>query len=105
MHGMTIAALPAYRRIACRNTSYKEHRQDTCTKCHGENKNKAILGMLIVKGAQYTEGVWKGAQILNAKNGKWYGCQISLSTKDRLKVRGFIGHPWFGKNFYWDRVE
>ena len=83
----------------------KEHRQDVCTKCHGEDKNKAILGMLILKEARYSDGVWKGAQILNAKNGRWYGCQISLASEDRLKVRGFIGHPWFGKNFYWDRVE
>ena len=83
----------------------KEHRQDICSLCEGEDKNKAILGLLILKGAKYSKGVWKGATILNAKNGKRYGCHISLISKDRLKVRGFIRHPWFGKNFYWDRVD
>ena len=83
----------------------EEHRQDLCTKCDGEYKDKPILGMLIIRGARNKDGVWKGAPILNAKNGRWYGCQISLASANRLKVRGFIGHPWFGKNFYWDRVE
>ena len=81
------------------------HRQDICSRCDGEYKDKAILGMLIMRGARNDNGVWKGAPILNAKNGKWYGCNISLMDDGRLKVRGYVGHPWFGKNLYWDRVE
>lgn len=82
-----------------------EHVNDICVNCTGKQKNQPILGMIILAGASYEEGVWKGAKILNAKNGKRYGCHISLEGNDLLKVRGFIGYPIFGKTLYWTRVK
>ena len=82
-----------------------EHVNDICDNCTGKQKNQPILGMVILEGATYEDGVWKGAKILNAKNGKHYGCQISLEGNDLLKVRGFIGYPIFGKTLYWTRVR
>lgn len=82
-----------------------EHKNDICTKCKGDEKNQPILGMTILEGAIFKDGVWKGAQILNAKNGKQYSCLISLEDKDLLKVRGYVGYPIFGKNLYWTRVK
>ena len=83
----------------------EEHVNDICENCTGKEKDQPILGMLILEGAVFHEGVWKGAQILNAKNGKRYGCHISLEEKDLLKVRGFIGYPIFGKTLFWTRVK
>lgn len=83
----------------------EEHKNDVCEKCKGKDNNQPILGMTILEGATLQDGIWKGAQILNAKNGKRYGCHISLLEKDILKVRGFVGYPIFGKNLYWTRVE
>lgn len=82
-----------------------EHKNDICTKCQGNENNQPILGMTILEGAIFKDGVWKGAQILNAKNGKKYSCHISLEDKDLIKVRGFVGYPIFGKNLYWTRVK
>lgn len=82
-----------------------EHKNDLCVKCKGKEKNRPILGLGILEGARFEDGVWKGAQILNAKNGKYYGCHISLESKDLLKVRGFVGYPIFGKTLYWTRVK
>ena len=82
-----------------------EHINDICVNCTGKQKNQPILGMVILEGASYKDGVWKGAKILNAKNGKRYGCHISLEGKDLLKIRGFIGYPIFGKTLYWTRVK
>ena len=82
-----------------------EHVSDICVNCKGKEKNQPILGMMILEGATYKDGVWKGAKILNAKNGKRYGCHISIEGKDLLKVRGFVGYPIFGKNLYWTRVK
>ena len=83
----------------------EEHRSDTCSRCEGSLKNKPIKGLVILKGARYSEGIWQGAKILNAKNGHWYGCQITPTSGDTLKVRGFIGYPIFGKNLYWTRFR
>jgi len=82
-----------------------EHVNDICVNCSGKQKDQPILGMVILEGAYYEDGVWKGAKILNAKNGKRYGCHISLEGNDLLKVRGFVGYPIFGKTLYWTRVK
>lgn len=82
-----------------------EHKNDLCVRCTGKEKNQPILGLHILEGARFEDGFWKGAQILNAKNGKRYGCHISLESKDLLKVRGFVGYPIFGKTLYWTRVK
>lgn len=83
----------------------KEHREDICVKCDDENKNKPILGLIILKGATLKNGIWQGAKILNAKNGFRYGCHISLKDDNLLKIRGFIGYPFFGKTVYWQKVD
>jgi uncharacterized protein (DUF2147 family) len=83
----------------------EEHINDLCINCKGKDKDQPVLGMIILEGAVFHEGVWQGAQILNAKNGKRYGCHISLEENDLLKVRGFVGYPFFGKTLFWTRVK
>lgn len=82
-----------------------EHKNDLCKKCSGSLKDKPILGMIILRAAKFQDNVWQGAKILNAKNGKEYGCHISIEAPDLLRVRGFIGYPIFGKTLYWTRIE
>jgi len=81
-----------------------EHRDDLCNKCEGENKNQPILDLIILEGATLENGIWQGAKILNAKNGYRYGCNISLLNDDFLKIRGFIGIPFFGKTVFWRKM-
>jgi uncharacterized protein (DUF2147 family) len=83
----------------------EEHRDDLCNNCSGENKNKPILDLIILEGATLKKEIWQGAKILNAKNGYRYGCNISLLSENILKIRGFIGIPFFGKTVYWEKVE
>ena len=81
-----------------------EHRDDLCNKCEGKNKNQPILDLIILEGATLKKGIWQGAKILNAKNGYRYGCNISLLNDNYLKIRGFIGIPFFGKTVYWKKM-
>ncbi len=83
----------------------EEHRMDLCHRCEEPLTDQPIKGLEILRGAQLKEGIWQGARILNAKNGRWYGCQITPTMGDTLKVRGFIGYPIFGKNLYWTRLR
>jgi len=82
-----------------------EHKNDLCKNCPGTLNGKPILGIVILEGAEFKDGIWQGVKMLNAKNGKSYGCHISLVAPDLLKIRGFVGYPIFGKTLYWTRVK
>lgn len=83
----------------------EENKKKVCKECSGDDKNKPILGMVIIKGLskdglEYTDG-----KILDPKNGKLYKCFITLESKDKLKVRGYIGISLIGRTQYWYRVK
>ena len=80
-------------------------REATCTLCKGKEKNKPILGMEILSGLVKGDSQWSGGKILDPKNGKKYKCFIKLKTKNKLKIRGYIGFAAFGRTKYWYRVE
>ncbi|MFV8341907.1 DUF2147 domain-containing protein [Flavobacterium sp. XS2P39] len=83
----------------------EEHKNKVCSNCTGEDKNKPILGMIVIKGLRKDGNEYKRGKILDPKNGKLYKCYIALESKDKLKVRGFIGISLFGRTQYWYRVE
>lgn len=74
-----------------------------CDKCDGEDKNKPLLGMNIIKGLIKKEDVYEGGKIVDPKNGKSYHCKITFDGKDKLIVRGFIGISLFGRSQTWIR--
>jgi uncharacterized protein (DUF2147 family) len=82
-----------------------EHRNKVCSNCSGEDKNKPILGMIVIKGLTKDGSEYSSGKILDPKNGKLYKCYITLESKDKLKVRGYIGISLFGRTQYWYRVK
>lgn len=84
----------------------EEHKKDLCVNCSGEDKNKPIIGMIIIKGLSEIENNEYGSgKILDPKTGKVYRCFIHLEEKDKLKVRGYIGISILGRTQYWYRVK
>lgn len=81
------------------------HKNSLCQKCGGEDKNKPILGLTIIKGLSKDGSEYNSGEILDPKNGKLYKCALSLETKDKLKVRGYIGFSLLGRTQYWHRVN
>ena len=77
----------------------------TCTNCNGEDKDKPILGMIVIKGLVKDGNEYNGGKILDPKSGKLYKCYINLEDKDKLKVRGYIGISLFGRTQYWHRIK
>jgi len=80
-------------------------RNKICSNCTGEDKDKPIMGLTVIKGlvkdgAEYTSG-----KILDPKYGRLYKCFITLESKDKLKVRGYIGISLFGRTQYWHRIK
>lgn len=83
----------------------KDRQDAKCIDCGGEDKDKPILGLTIIKGLikdgdEYTDG-----KILDPQNGKLYNCYIALEDKNKLKVRGYIGFSIIGRSQYWHRVN
>ena len=83
----------------------EKHKNDLCKECSGDDKNKPILGMIILKGLTKDDNEYSGGKILDPKNGKTYKCTINLEGKDKLKVRGYIGFSLIGRSQYWLRVK
>jgi uncharacterized protein (DUF2147 family) len=77
-----------------------------CDKCDGEDRNKPIIGLVVLKGLKKEkDGGYSDGKILDPKHGKTYKCNLSLETKDKLKVRGFIGINLLGRTQFWERVK
>ena len=76
-----------------------------CIKCEGEDKNKPILGLIVIKGLTKEGNEYTNGKILDPKHGKLYKCSISFESKDKLKVRGYLGIELIGRTQYWDRVK
>ena len=62
-----------------------------CTECKDANKNKPIMGMIVINDMVEKNGSLTGGTILDPNNGKVYKCNISFDTKNNnLKVRGSL---------------
>jgi len=83
----------------------KENLDKTCKKCSGKNKNKPLIGLMIINGLAKNNNEWKGGKILDSETGKDYKCYLSLISKNKLKVRGFIGFSIIERTQYWYKVN
>ncbi len=79
-------------------------RDSKCQNCKGSDKDKPILGLVIIKGLSKDGSEWSGGQILDPNKGKLYKCSMSLDGKDVLKVRGYVGISLLGRTQTWKRV-
>ena len=76
-----------------------------CEKCNGDKKDQPLVGMEIMWGLTADgDNEWAGGHIMDPKNGKQYKCKIELKEKGKLKVRGYVGIPTFGRTQYWYRL-
>jgi uncharacterized protein (DUF2147 family) len=76
-----------------------------CEKCEGDDHNKPILGMQIIRGLKPDGDEYNGGKILDPMSGKFYKCKISLDGADKLKVRGYIGVSLAGRTETWKRYK
>ena len=75
-----------------------------CTECDGENFNKPVVGIEIIKGLKKSGRYYKEGNILDPENGKDYNCKLWIDTENpnKLNVRGFIA--FFYRTQYWKRI-
>lgn len=69
-------------------------------------QSRPILGLVILKDFTFDgEEEWEDGTIYDPKNGKTYDCYMKIDDAGILKIRGYIGFSWIGRNTYWTRVE
>lgn len=76
-----------------------------CTKCKGADKDKPILGLVIIRGLEKDGDEWTDGDILDPNKGKFYSCTIEMDGKDKLEVRGYMGISLLGRSQTWHRVK
>ena len=62
----------------------------TCTACKGDDKDKPIVGLVIVKDLSASGDRYKGGTILDPEDGKVYKAELWVED-GKLKVRGYLG--------------
>ena len=64
-----------------------KNRSKTCANCPGDDHNKPILGLTIIKGLVKDGTEYNNGKILDPKDGKEYKCSIWVEG-GKLKVKG-----------------
>jgi len=62
----------------------------TCTKCTGADKDKPIVGLVIIKNLSTSGDKYKDGTILDPADGKIYKAEVWVED-GKLKVRGYLG--------------
>ncbi|PIB32262.1 hypothetical protein BFP78_10465 [Gaetbulibacter sp. 5U11] len=81
----------------------KERRDLSCVKCKGDDYNKPILGLDIIKSMTKDGKYFKNGTIVDPQNGKEYDLRLIVTDEGKLQVRGYIG--FFYSTQYWERVQ
>lgn len=69
-----------------------------------ELQKRPILGLNLIKGFTFDDGVWEDGEIYDPESGKTYACRMKLKS-NKLEVRGYIGMAMFGRTVVWTRVN
>ncbi|WP_338356249.1 DUF2147 domain-containing protein [Yeosuana marina] len=78
-----------------------EKRNLVCKFCKGQDHNKPILGLNIIKNMEKEDDLYIGGTITDPQDGKTYSCRLKLHDKNTLQVRGYIA--FFYSTQYWKR--
>lgn len=83
----------------------KSKRDLPCKFCEGDDYNKPVLGLVIIKDMEDKGDIYKNGTITNPEDGKVYTCRLQLDNDNpnRLQVRGYVA--FFYKTQYWVRID
>lgn len=71
-------------------------------------RERPVIGMILMSGFIFNgKDEWENGSIYDAKSGKTYNCYISFESRDKIKVRGYIGKAWMGlgRTTIWTRTN
>ncbi len=68
----------------------KEPETAICTKCQGDDKDKPVLGMVIIKDLYEKDGKFVGGTVLDPTKGVVYRTKLWIEDGN-LQIRGYLG--------------
>ena len=80
-------------------------KNSTCDNCPGADKDKPVMGLVIIKNLVKDGDEYNGGTIMDPISGKIYKSYIELDGADKLDVRGYIGFSLLGRTQTWTRVK
>lgn len=81
-----------------------DEKNSICTKCSGEDKNKPVVGMMVIRGMEKKGSKWeKDDGILDPMSGLLLDGVIWLDSPDKLKVKGSWG--FLSDTQTWTRIK
>lgn len=84
----------------------EEDQNPKCNLCTDNRKDQPVVGMVFLNGLKKDGDEYNGGSILDPNNGKVYKSKIEvIEGGKKLKVRGYIGAPMFGRTQVWVRQE
>ena len=83
---------------------------DAATDYRNENlslRTRKVIGMPLIWGFKKTAepNAFEDGTVYNGEDGKIYNANISLQPDGKLRLRGYVGTPMFGKTQLWTRVN
>jgi len=67
-------------------------------------RTREVLGIELLTGFTYREGVYASGKIYDPESGKTYDCKMTLDGNN-LRVRGFVGISLFGRTEIFERIN
>lgn len=72
-----------------------------CEKCEGEDHNKPMQGLIIIRGMRLEKGELRGGRVLDPNNGKTYYAKLTIKD-GKLVLRGSLDKAGIlGRNQTW----
>ena len=79
-------------------------RNALCEKCKGDEKDRPVLGLELIKGLEKVGRYYKNGTIFHPEHGKTFRCRIALTEDPNvLQVRGYVAFLYATQ--YWLRVD
>lgn len=65
-----------------------------------------LMGLRMLAGFEFKgKNLWEDGTIYDPESGSTYSCTISMTDKNTMNIRGFIGISAFGRTDVWKRLE
>lgn len=83
---------------------------DVATDYRNENASlraRKVIGMPLIWGFKAAKegNTFEEGHIYNGEDGKMYTANLSLQPDGKLRLRGYVGTPLFGKTQLWTRIS
>jgi uncharacterized protein (DUF2147 family) len=68
-------------------------------------RSRDLVGLTILRNFEFSgKNTWSEDTIYDPKKGKTYSCTLSMTSANKLEVRGYVGISAFGRTETWTRI-